>query len=155
MDLQAQDRVHRIGQTKPVVIYRLVTANTIENRIIERANSKRKLEKLVIHKGKFKQPPSLASTAAHDRTANLADLAEMLAQDDGEKIQLVTKDDVVISDKHLEILLDRSDAAYDTANAIVSSASGEETGVTTFAAVEEVRDDQNDILKVDNMGTSI
>ncbi|KAF9099152.1 hypothetical protein BGX23_003745 [Mortierella sp. AD031] len=154
MDLQAQDRVHRIGQTKPVVIYRLVTANTIENRIIERANSKRKLEKLVIHKGKFKQPPSLTSTAAHDRTANLADLAEMLAQDDGEKIQLVTKDDVVISDKHLEILLDRSDAAYDTANATVSG-EGEDAGVTTFAAVEEVRDDQNDILKVDNMGASI
>ncbi|KAF9127775.1 hypothetical protein BGW39_005635 [Mortierella sp. 14UC] len=152
MDLQAQDRVHRIGQTKPVMIYRLVTANTIENRIIEKANSKRKLEKLVIHKGKFKQPPSLTN-AAHDRKATLADLADMLAHDDGEKIQLVTKDDVVISDKHLEILLDRSDAAY-AANTTVSSSNGE-SGVTTFAAVEEVRDDQNDVLKVDNMGTSV
>ncbi|KAG0302302.1 hypothetical protein BGZ97_002409 [Linnemannia gamsii] len=151
MDLQAQDRVHRIGQTKPVMIYRLVTANTVENRIIERANSKRKLEKLVIHKGKFKQAPSLAN-AANDRKTNLADLAAMLAQDDGEKIQLVNKDDVVISDKHLEVLLDRSDAAY-AANATVTSANAE-SGVTTFAAVEEVRDDQNDVLKVDNMGTS-
>ncbi|KAG8552210.1 hypothetical protein GDO81_004438, partial [Engystomops pustulosus] len=52
-DLQAQDRCHRIGQTRPVVVYRLVTANTIDQKIVERAAAKRKLEKLVIHKSKF------------------------------------------------------------------------------------------------------
>ncbi|EPY88762.1 helicase, lymphoid-specific isoform 3-like protein [Camelus ferus] len=51
-DLQAQDRCHRIGQTKPVVVYRLVTANTIDQKIVERAAAKRKLEKLIIHKSK-------------------------------------------------------------------------------------------------------
>ena len=51
-DLQAQDRCHRIGQTRPVVIYRLVTANTIDQRIVERAAKKRKLEKMVIIKGR-------------------------------------------------------------------------------------------------------
>lgn len=50
VDLQAQDRCHRIGQTKPVVVYRLVTANTIDQKILERASNKRKLEKMVIHK---------------------------------------------------------------------------------------------------------
>lgn len=49
-DLQAQDRCHRIGQTKPVVVYRLVTANTIDQKILERASAKRKLEQMVIHK---------------------------------------------------------------------------------------------------------
>lgn len=49
-DLQAQDRCHRIGQTKPVMVYRLITANTIDEKILERASAKRKLEKLVIHK---------------------------------------------------------------------------------------------------------
>uniref|UniRef100_A0A8B9L8N8 Proliferation-associated SNF2-like protein n=1 Tax=Astyanax mexicanus TaxID=7994 RepID=A0A8B9L8N8_ASTMX len=53
-DLQAQDRCHRIGQTKPVVVYRLITANTIDEKILERASAKRKLEKMVIHKNKFK-----------------------------------------------------------------------------------------------------
>ena len=51
VDLQAQDRCHRIGQTKPVIIYRYVTANTIDQHIVERAAGKRRLEKIVIHKG--------------------------------------------------------------------------------------------------------
>lgn len=51
-DLQAQDRCHRIGQTKPVVVYRLITVNTIDEKILERASAKRKLEKMVIHKSK-------------------------------------------------------------------------------------------------------
>lgn len=52
-DLQAQDRCHRIGQTKPVVVYRLVTANTIDQKILERASAKRKLEQMVIHKSEW------------------------------------------------------------------------------------------------------
>lgn len=51
MDLQAQDRCHRIGQTKPVVVYRFVTGNTVDEMIVERASTKRKLEKIIIHKG--------------------------------------------------------------------------------------------------------
>ena len=51
MDLQAQDRCHRIGQTKPVIVYRLVSSGSAEKKIIEKANAKKKLEKLVIQKG--------------------------------------------------------------------------------------------------------
>lgn len=36
-DLQAQDRAHRIGQKKPVQVFRLVTEHTIEEKIVERA----------------------------------------------------------------------------------------------------------------------
>lgn len=52
MDLQAQDRAHRIGQTKPVLIFRLVSRHTIESKIMQRASEKRQLEALVIAKGK-------------------------------------------------------------------------------------------------------
>ena len=36
------------------MIYRLITSNTVDQRILERAESKRKLEKMVMHKGRFK-----------------------------------------------------------------------------------------------------
>jgi len=51
MDAQAQDRAHRIGQTKPVLIFRLVSAHTIETKIMQKASEKRQLEALVIAKG--------------------------------------------------------------------------------------------------------
>jgi SWI/SNF-related matrix-associated actin-dependent regulator of chromatin subfamily A member 5 len=48
MDLQAQDRAHRIGQTRNVRVYRLVTGNSIEAKIVERAAHKMKLGALVL-----------------------------------------------------------------------------------------------------------
>ena len=52
MDLQAQDRAHRIGQTKPVKVFRFITENTVEQRIIDRATKKLKLDALVIQQGR-------------------------------------------------------------------------------------------------------
>ena len=48
MDLQAQDRAHRIGQKKRVNVYRLVTEGTVEERIVERAKMILRLDALVI-----------------------------------------------------------------------------------------------------------
>src|SRR5204862_5050471 len=62
-DLQAQDRAHRIGQTNPVIVYRLATKGTVEQTLLEKADGKRRLEKLVIQKGKFK---SLVSSNKDD-----------------------------------------------------------------------------------------
>lgn len=53
MDAQAQDRCHRIGQTRDVHIYRLVTEHTIEENILKKAYQKRQLDDLVISEGKF------------------------------------------------------------------------------------------------------
>jgi len=45
---QASDRAHRIGQTKPVTIYRLVAAETIEAKILELHAAKRDLAAAVL-----------------------------------------------------------------------------------------------------------
>lgn len=53
MDLQAQDRVHRIGQTRPVNVYRFVSEGTIEEAILERAEKKLRLDAMVIQQGRL------------------------------------------------------------------------------------------------------
>ena len=53
MDLQAQDRCHRIGQTREVHIYRLVTKHTVEENIMKKSNQKRHLDHLAIQSGGF------------------------------------------------------------------------------------------------------
>ncbi|KAK0173779.1 hypothetical protein PV328_006926 [Microctonus aethiopoides] len=49
-DLQAQARAHRIGQKNQVNIYRLVTKNSVEEEIVERAKQKMVLDHLVIQR---------------------------------------------------------------------------------------------------------
>jgi len=53
MDAQAQDRAHRIGQTRDVHIYRLISEFTIEENILMKSNQKRHLNKLSVEDGKF------------------------------------------------------------------------------------------------------
>jgi len=50
-DLQAMARAHRIGQKKPVNIYRLVSKETVEEEVLERARNKLLLEYLTIQAG--------------------------------------------------------------------------------------------------------
>lgn len=52
--LQAMDRCHRIGQTRPVLVLRLITAHSVEGKMIKRASEKMVLERLVMKKGAFK-----------------------------------------------------------------------------------------------------
>ncbi|KAK9541065.1 hypothetical protein VZT92_001141 [Zoarces viviparus] len=105
-DLQAQDRCHRIGQTKPVVVYRLVTANTIDQKILEKASAKRKLEQMVIHKNQFK-----GGKAALSHSKSCIDLDELMSllKARGTQKEVKASRGKVISDKDLQLLLDRSD----------------------------------------------
>jgi len=48
VEMQAQDRAHRIGQQKPVFIYRFISKNTIEDKIIVLQNKKKTLAKNII-----------------------------------------------------------------------------------------------------------
>ncbi|XP_072334889.1 lymphoid-specific helicase isoform X2 [Scyliorhinus torazame] len=112
-DLQAQDRCHRIGQTKPVVVYRLVTANTIDEKIVEKATAKRRLEKMVIHKNKFKGGKSglKQSRSCLDST----ELMDLLKSRDHERV-VKGSTEKVINDFDLQTLLDRSDLSKQMKN---------------------------------------
>lgn len=48
---QFQDRAHRIGQTKQVKVLRFITENSVEERIVERAEMKLRLDNVVIQQG--------------------------------------------------------------------------------------------------------
>lgn len=51
-DLQAMDRAHRIGQKKQVYVFRFVTENAVEEKVLERAAQKLRLDQLVIQQGR-------------------------------------------------------------------------------------------------------
>ncbi|XP_006456421.1 hypothetical protein AGABI2DRAFT_181051 [Agaricus bisporus var. bisporus H97] len=172
MDAQAQDRAHRIGQTKPVLVYRLVSAHTIEDKIMERATEKKKLEALVIAKGKFKMPSSVAPTGG--KQISMAEMAADLLRLEGEKIDVVPdveedddNDDTgnkhrrnarfrerVLSDRHLNMLLDRSPEVFEsrglgwTSDALqkAEDMEGESTRKAAFAVYEAPKDQGNDAL---------
>ncbi|KAF2716945.1 SNF2 family DNA-dependent ATPase domain-containing protein [Polychaeton citri CBS 116435] len=48
IDSQAMDRAHRLGQTRQVTVYRLITQGTIEERIRKRALQKEEVQRVVI-----------------------------------------------------------------------------------------------------------
>lgn len=48
------DRAHRLGQTKQVTVYRLIVKGSIEERILQRANEKSEIQKMVISGGDYK-----------------------------------------------------------------------------------------------------
>ncbi|EGN97722.1 hypothetical protein SERLA73DRAFT_184544 [Serpula lacrymans var. lacrymans S7.3] len=157
MDVQAQDRAHRIGQKKPVLIFRLVSAHTIETKIMQRATEKRKLEALVIAKGKFKMP---GLAAGRSRPATMAEMAASLLRIEGEQIQVVPNTEAgkasVLSDEDLEMLLDRSDAVFAdrgkgwTSGGNTDDIKGESQGKTgkraAFAVYDAPAEQGNDAL---------
>lgn len=118
-DLQAQDRAHRIGQKRPVIVYRLATKGTVEEDLLMSADAKRRLEKLVIRKGSFK---SMGQKKEVNEDLDKETLRSLLLKD-GEVFKF-SGDKTIISDADLDILCDRSDAAYDRAAAGAGNADG-------------------------------
>ncbi|CAO3702569.1 unnamed protein product [Rhizopus stolonifer] len=71
VDLQAMDRAHRIGQTKQVYVFRFITENAIEEKVIERAAQKLRLDQLVIQQGRV-------SASAKSKAASKDELLTMI-----------------------------------------------------------------------------
>ncbi|KAI0459529.1 SNF2 family N-terminal domain-containing protein [Xylaria acuta] len=118
-DLQAQDRCHRIGQTRPVIIYRFATKGTVEEELLLSADAKRRLEKLVIKKGGFKNMSQKLDTGEDIDKETL----KALLLKDGE-VYKHSGGDKILSEEDIETLCDRSDAAFDRAAAGAGNTAG-------------------------------
>ncbi|UJR15998.1 hypothetical protein I4U23_002916 [Adineta vaga] len=112
IDIQAQDRAHRIGQTNPVIVYRFIVRNTIDERVYKRACSKQIMEKLIVHDelkqgfDAYDKVLSFDPQGEQAKSINLAELVEGITKVDQRTI--ITENDL-ISDEHIDRLLDRSD----------------------------------------------
>uniref|UniRef100_A0A183A7A7 Chromatin-remodeling ATPase INO80 n=1 Tax=Echinostoma caproni TaxID=27848 RepID=A0A183A7A7_9TREM len=88
VDQQAMDRAHRLGQTKPVTVYRLVCKNTVEGRMMQRAEEKRAMQQMVIQSGQDGHHPSnLIPSARGQEQLTSSDMVSLLLDDD----ELVTR----------------------------------------------------------------
>ena len=127
-DLQAQDRAHRIGQRRNVVVYRFATKGTVEEMLLEKADGKRRLEKLVISKGRFKQWGERGQRRKNgageekdedeEDDSSIAELKRLLGRADGEKFDFGNANKhgaELLSDEDLNTLIDRSEEAYQRA----------------------------------------
>ncbi|RDL40593.1 putative chromatin structure-remodeling complex subunit snf21 [Venustampulla echinocandica] len=82
-DLQAQDRAHRIGQKNEVRILRLISSNSVEEKILERAKYKLDMDGKVIQAGRFDNKSSETDRDAMLRVMlETADAAETLEQEE-------------------------------------------------------------------------
>lgn len=101
-DLQAQDRAHRIGQKNEVRILRLIHSNSVEEKILERANYKLDMDGKVIQAGKF---DNKSTNEERDEMLRVmletAEAADALEQQDE------------MDDDYLNQIMMRSDAEYE------------------------------------------
>ena len=98
-DLQAQDRAHRIGQKHEVRIYRLITEDSVEEVILQRAHQKLDIDGKVIQAGRFDNKSSSEEQEAF--------LRRMIEQ---EKKKAMEHDTDEMNDDEMNEILARSDA---------------------------------------------
>src|SRR5205823_7765026 len=97
-----------------VVVYRFATRNTVEQKLLESAEAKRRLEKLVIRKGGVRNDSGRGRQMKKEQ--EVEELQRLLRRSDSEQYDVEAKEGAkILSDKELGILLDRSDAAYERA----------------------------------------
>lgn len=105
-DLQAMDRAHRIGQTKQVKVFRFVTENAIEEKVLERATQKLRLDQLVIQQGRNNGGIN-AGGQATGKAASKDELLDMIQHGAADIFKAKTEEDD--ADVDIEELLKDSD----------------------------------------------
>ncbi|KAL3272354.1 hypothetical protein HHI36_013833 [Cryptolaemus montrouzieri] len=76
-DKQAEDRCHRMGQTRPVTVYRLISQGTLEEGMLEMNKEKLKLERSITEEG---DNPDVKSVVRLLSSALGVDTSKLMAQ---------------------------------------------------------------------------
>lgn len=134
MDKQCQDRCHRIGQTRDVHIYRLISEHTIEANILRKASQKQMLDDVVIQEGEF-------TTDHFDKVSVRDVLSEKLDS---------TSQGVSAADAALDRVLggpDSSSSAQRTVGRVLEQAEDREDVTAARAAEKEILADDADFTE--------
>ncbi|EIN14169.1 hypothetical protein PUNSTDRAFT_117740 [Punctularia strigosozonata HHB-11173 SS5] len=88
-DAQAMDRAHRLGQTRQVTVYRLITKGTIDERIVQLARVKKDVQDIVVGNKNLTdvtKPSDIVSLLLNDdQLANLESSAKRSARNLGKQ----------------------------------------------------------------------
>ena len=103
-DSQAMDRCHRIGQERPVAVYRLLTVGSVDIEMMEKQISKKKLERMTIAGGDFRK----AGRSQSKNGISFQQLTSLLQSDIKDlEAKAENVEDVKISDEEFDAIMDR------------------------------------------------
>ncbi|ODV69041.1 hypothetical protein HYPBUDRAFT_160833 [Hyphopichia burtonii NRRL Y-1933] len=91
-DLQAMDRAHRIGQKKQVQVFRFITENAIEEKVLERAAQKLRLDQLVIQQGRQMNNNNSVGNSKDDLLGMIQHGAEKVFQSQSDQSNMLDED---------------------------------------------------------------
>ena len=131
-DLQAQARCHRIGQTKEVKIYRLLTKNTKEKEIFERASMKLGLDRAVLSSNnEFVQSSSAKGGTQNKPTLDKEEIELLLRHGAYSAFKIDdTEEQKMLMDEDIDTIMERTATIvrYDS-----QSAASETPGLSNFS----------------------
>jgi chromodomain-helicase-DNA-binding protein 1 len=107
-DLQAMARAHRIGQTKPVSVYRLVSKETVEEEILERARNKLMLEFLTIQRGITDKDTQARRNAMVGEPGSTSEISRILKKR-GQKMFEQTDNQKKLEELDLDAVLEKAE----------------------------------------------
>uniref|UniRef100_H3GUQ8 Protein PHOTOPERIOD-INDEPENDENT EARLY FLOWERING 1 n=1 Tax=Phytophthora ramorum TaxID=164328 RepID=H3GUQ8_PHYRM len=143
MDAQAQDRAHRIGQTRDVHIYRLVSEHTVEENILRKAQQKRHLDFLVMSEGQF--------TTDFFSKASLRELMLGSTGEEPEQIESESEEEEEGTDEDMD---DDNEVSFDTVENAMAQLEDEEDVVAMKGARAEYLQEQNEFDEEAGVGSS-
>ncbi|KAJ1463061.1 SNF2 family N-terminal domain-containing protein [Pelagophyceae sp. CCMP2097] len=105
-DSQAMDRCHRIGQTRPVLVFRFLTSGSVEIAMMEKQIAKKKLERMAVTGGDYNKA---GRRSRGDLTVD--SLRALLTDDVNISLRLAAQDSAAdasdLTDAELDLILDR------------------------------------------------